>query len=175
MRLMQQRLLFSTPEGIDMEAQQGYRLQKLELINWGTFDSTNGHVFTVNPSGQTTLLVGRNGCGKSTLFDLLIGLEHPTAGRISIGDKTPYDDFDAFRGKIATIFQQDRLLPWRSALDNVKLPLELIGISEDVRQQRAMDWLRRLADHRGVQGPTGVGRRGGGRRLFGGHGPAGAL
>ena len=94
--------------------------------------------------GEMVAIVGQTGCGKSTLFDLLIGLEHPTAGRISIGDKTPYDDFDAFRGKIATIFQQDRLLPWRSALDNVKLPLELIGISEDVRQQRAMDWLRRL-------------------------------
>ena len=57
-----------------MEAQQGYRLQKLELINWGTFDSTNGQVYSVSPSGQTTLLVGRNGCGKSTLVDALLTL-----------------------------------------------------------------------------------------------------
>jgi len=94
--------------------------------------------------GEMVAIVGQTGCGKSTLFDLLIGLEHPTAGRISIGGKTPYDDFNAFRGKIATIFQQDRLFPWRSALDNVKLPLELIGIAEDVRHTRAMDWLKRL-------------------------------
>ena len=94
--------------------------------------------------GEMVAIVGQTGCGKSTLFDLLIGLEHPTAGRISIGGKTPYDDFNAFRGKIATIFQQDRLFPWRSALDNVKLPLELIGIAEDVQHTRAMDWLRRL-------------------------------
>jgi NitT/TauT family transport system ATP-binding protein len=94
--------------------------------------------------GELVAIVGQTGCGKSTLFDLLIGLEHPTAGSISIGSKTPYDDFNHFRGRIATIFQQDRLLPWRSALDNVKLPLELIGIAEDVQQQRAMDWLKRL-------------------------------
>jgi NitT/TauT family transport system ATP-binding protein len=94
--------------------------------------------------GEMVAVVGQTGCGKSTLFDLLIGLEHPTAGRISIGGKTPYDDFNAFRGKIATIFQQDRLFPWRSALDNVKLPLELIGVAEDVQHTRAMGWLRRL-------------------------------
>jgi len=57
-----------------MEAQQGYRLQKIEVFNWGTFDSTNGHVFSVNPAGQTTLLVGKNGCGKSTLVDALLTL-----------------------------------------------------------------------------------------------------
>ena len=94
--------------------------------------------------GELVAIVGKTGCGKSTLFDLLIGLEHPTAGSITIGAKTPYDDFNDFRGKIATIFQQDRLFPWRSALDNVKLPLELIGIAEDVQQKRAMFWLNRL-------------------------------
>lgn len=94
--------------------------------------------------GELVAIVGQTGCGKSTLFDLLIGLEHPTAGSIIIGGKTPYDDFNAFRGKIATIFQQDRLFPWRSALDNVKLPLELIGVAEDVQHERAMTWLKRL-------------------------------
>ena len=94
--------------------------------------------------GERLAIVGQTGCGKSTLFDLLIGLEHPTGGRVSIGGKTPYDDFNHFRGRIATIFQQDRLLPWRSALDNVRLPLELIGLGEDVQQQRAMAWLTRL-------------------------------
>lgn len=94
--------------------------------------------------GEMVAIVGQTGCGKSTLFDLLIGLEHPSSGRISIGGKTPYDDFNAFRGRIATIFQQDRLFPWRSALDNVKLPLELIGVDEHEQQKRAMNWLKRL-------------------------------
>ena len=55
-----------------------------------------------------------------------------------------------FRGKIATIFQQDRLLPWRSALDNVKLPLELIGVAEDV-QQRTRDDLAEAARAREIR------------------------
>jgi NitT/TauT family transport system ATP-binding protein len=89
-------------------------------------------------------IVGQTGCGKSTFFDLMIGLEQPTAGSIVIGGKTPYGDFDHFRGEIATVFQQDRLLPWRSALDNVKLPLELIKLPEDEQHKRSLHWLERL-------------------------------
>ncbi len=47
-------------------------------------------------------------------------------------------------GRIATVFQQDRLLPWRSALDNAKLPLELIGMAEEEQRDRALTWLNRL-------------------------------
>ncbi len=89
-------------------------------------------------------IVGQTGCGKSTFFDLMIGLQSPTAGSISIGGKTPYGNFDDFRGRIATVFQQDRLLPWRSALDNARLPLELLGLSESEQKHRAMAWLERL-------------------------------
>src|SRR5579884_1818849 len=83
---------------------------------------------------EVVAIVGQTGCGKSTFFDLMIGLEAPTGGTIEIGGKSPHANFDAFRGRIATVFQQDRLLPWRSALDNAKLPLELIGLS-DVEQR----------------------------------------
>jgi NitT/TauT family transport system ATP-binding protein len=89
-------------------------------------------------------IVGQTGCGKSTFFDLMIGLDAPTEGTIRIGDKSPHTDFDYFRGRIATVFQQDRLLPWRSALDNAKLPLELIGLPEDEQRERALSWLKRL-------------------------------
>src|SRR5262249_17316181 len=93
---------------------------------------------------EVVAIVGQTGCGKSTFFDLMIGLEQPTAGSIRIGGKTPYGDFDYFRGQIATVFQQDRLLPWRSALDNVKLPLELIRLSDDEQRKRSLFWLERL-------------------------------
>ena len=49
----------------------GYRLDKLEVYNWGTFDHD---VFSVRPNGQTTLLVGQNGSGKSTVVDALLTL-----------------------------------------------------------------------------------------------------
>jgi NitT/TauT family transport system ATP-binding protein len=93
---------------------------------------------------EVVAIVGQTGCGKSTFFDLMIGLEQPSEGAIMIGDKSPAGDFDYFRGRIATVFQQDRLLPWRSALDNARLPLELMGLPEDVQKERALTWLKRL-------------------------------
>jgi NitT/TauT family transport system ATP-binding protein len=93
---------------------------------------------------EVVAIVGQTGCGKSTFFDLMIGLDAPTEGSIRIGGKSPHSDFDHFRGKIATVFQQDRLLPWRSALDNARLPLELIGLPEPEQRQRALTWLERL-------------------------------
>src|SRR5438309_2835344 len=93
---------------------------------------------------EVVAIVGQTGCGKSTFFDLMIGLETPTEGSILIGERSPYADFDYFRGRIATVFQQDRLLPWRSALDNAKLPLELIGLAEEAQRERALTWLTRL-------------------------------
>jgi NitT/TauT family transport system ATP-binding protein len=93
---------------------------------------------------EVVAIVGQTGCGKSTFFDLMIGLEAPTEGSLRIGDKSPHFDFDDFRGRIATVFQQDRLLPWRSALDNARLPLELIGLPESEQLERALTWLERL-------------------------------
>jgi len=93
---------------------------------------------------ELVAIVGQTGCGKSTLLDLMIGLEAPTSGSIVIGGKTPHGDFDHFRGQIATVFQQDRLLAWRSSLDNVRLPLELARMPEAEQRRRAMAWLERL-------------------------------
>lgn len=95
-------------------------------------------------AGQLVAIVGKTGCGKSTLFDILIGLQAPTGGILRIGESSPYADFDAFRGRIATIFQQDRLLPWRTASENVCLPLELLGLPLPEQQARSEQWLERL-------------------------------
>ena len=99
--------------------------------------------FTVR-RGEIVAIVGKTGCGKSTFFNILIGLEPPSAGRIEIGGRTPYGDFDFFRGRIGIIFQQDRLLPWRSLVDNVTLGLEIMGIDPGERRTRAEAWLARL-------------------------------
>lgn len=99
--------------------------------------------FRISP-GELVAIVGQTGCGKSTFFDIVIGLEAPSEGEVSIGGRTPYGDFDSFRGRIATVFQQDRLLPWRSSLDNVCLPLELLRLPEPERRRRALGWLERL-------------------------------
>lgn len=62
--------LFATGE----DACCGYRLEKLEVFNWGTFDSSQGNVHTVRPNGANTLLIGQNGSGKSTLVDAILTL-----------------------------------------------------------------------------------------------------
>ena len=58
----------------EMNRRPGFRLHKLEVYNWGTLDSTTGSVHLVRPEGQTTLLVGQNESGKSTLVDALLTL-----------------------------------------------------------------------------------------------------
>jgi NitT/TauT family transport system ATP-binding protein len=95
-------------------------------------------------SGEMVAIVGQTGCGKSTFLNLVIGLDRPSAGSITIGGRAPYEDFDHFRGMLAPVFQQDRLLPWRSAIDNVRLPLELLRLDRDEQSRRALLWLDRL-------------------------------
>jgi len=94
--------------------------------------------------GDMVAIVGQTGCGKSTFLNLVIGLDRPSGGRVAIGGRTPYDDFDHFRGVLAAVFQQDRLLPWRTAIDNVRLPLELLGRDPREQIERARAWLGRL-------------------------------
>ena len=52
----------------------GYRLHRLEIFNWGTFDSSDGRIHRFEPQGRTSLLVGHNGTGKSTLVDAILTL-----------------------------------------------------------------------------------------------------
>lgn len=52
----------------------GYRLQRVEISNWGTFDSTAGGVHVLKVDGQNALLVGQNGAGKSTVVDAILTL-----------------------------------------------------------------------------------------------------
>jgi NitT/TauT family transport system ATP-binding protein len=94
--------------------------------------------------GEMVAIVGQTGCGKSTFLNIVIGLDRPTDGRVAVGGRAPYDDFDHFRGVLAAVFQQDRLLPWRTAVDNVRLPLELLGRDPGEQLARARAWLDRL-------------------------------
>ena len=94
--------------------------------------------------GEVVSIVGRTGCGKSTFLNMLLGLEAPSGGSITVDGKTPYGDFHAFKGRVGAVFQQDRLLPWRSALDNVKVGLEVLRVPAARRTAIATEWLDRL-------------------------------
>jgi NitT/TauT family transport system ATP-binding protein len=95
-------------------------------------------------AGELIAVVGKTGCGKSTMFNLLTGLIEPTRGTIEVYGRDPFRDFDWFRGKIAVVFQNDRLLPWRTAIQNVAYGLELNRIGEKARLDAAREWLERL-------------------------------
>lgn len=94
--------------------------------------------------GEIVAIVGKTGCGKSTFLNILIGLEAPTEGSIEIGGKMPYRDFAHFRGRVSAVFQQDRLLPWRTVRRNVTLGLEILGVTPTEQDAIAERWLGRL-------------------------------
>jgi NitT/TauT family transport system ATP-binding protein len=94
--------------------------------------------------GEIVAVLGKTGCGKSTMFNLLSGLIEPTHGNISVVGHDPFKEFEFFRGKIGIVFQNDRLMPWRSAIDNVLLGLEILDANASDARLVAERWLARL-------------------------------
>lgn len=93
----------------------------IELRNGGKSFSGSGAVLQgidlfIN-SGEFVVLLGPSGCGKSTLLRILAGLEVLDQGELWVGD------FASNRG---FVFQESHLLPWLTALENIRLPLELM-------------------------------------------------
>ena len=99
--------------------------------------------FAVEP-GEIVAVLGKTGCGKSTMFNLIAGLIEPTSGKVSVRGHDPFRDFEFFRGKIGIVFQNDRLMPWRNALANVLLGLEILGREPEKSKAVARRWLERL-------------------------------
>jgi NitT/TauT family transport system ATP-binding protein len=90
------------------------------------------------PAGGIVALIGPNGCGKSTLLRVIAGLLTPATGIASL-DGFPIGGPDP---RIGLVFQEPRLLPWRTAAANITYPLELAGWPDDRRAKR----LAELAD-----------------------------
>ena len=116
----------------------------------GTFDAVRELSFEVR-RGELLAILGRTGCGKSTTFNLISGLLRPTSGHVSVKGHDPFAQFEWFRGKIGIVFQNDRLMPWRTAFQNVELGLELNKMEKDKRADIVASWLARLGlkDHGG--------------------------
>lgn len=95
-------------------------------------------------AGDTVAIVGQSGSGKSTLLSMLAGLDQPTQGTITVDgqdlSRLNQNELTRFRGRsIGIIFQQFHLMRSLTALENVLLPLDILGLPN--AEERAMDAL----------------------------------
>ncbi len=90
-----------------------------------TVEALNGIGLRLAP-GEFGALIGPSGCGKSTLLRLIADIMAPSSGTIRVGGLPPRRA--RLDHAIGFVFQQPTLLPWRSVLDNVALPLEIAGL-----------------------------------------------
>lgn len=85
-------------------------------------------------------ILGPSGCGKSTLLNIISGITQPGSGQVSING-VPAKDFSDWRS-VSYMFQEDRLLPWRTAQRNVEFSLEAGSMPRREREARARDALQ---------------------------------
>jgi NitT/TauT family transport system ATP-binding protein len=110
---------------VSFPAGQGERLTALDGVD-----------LVIEP-GQIVALIGPNGSGKSTLLRVVAGLLQPERGEATL-DGRPIDGADP---RVGLVFQEPRLLAWRTTASNVAYPLELAGVDRAARRARVAELL----------------------------------
>jgi len=87
--------------------------------------------------GSFVSVLGPSGCGKSTLLRLVLGLERPTRGRMTLGG----EPLQAPRRDFGIVFQKPALLPWRTVQDNVMTPARVLGLDRAASRRRTCELL----------------------------------
>jgi NitT/TauT family transport system ATP-binding protein len=117
-------------------------VSKRYVTSSGPVDALRDVTLAVS-AGEFCTLLGPSGCGKSTLLGMLAGLVEPDGGRVLV-DGRPVTGPDPRR--VATVFQDPGLFPWRTALENVEFGLEVQGVARERRRVVAT----------GLLGPLGL-------------------
>jgi NitT/TauT family transport system ATP-binding protein len=115
-------------EGVSKQFPAGRRRPELRALDAVDLEVGEGELVT---------LVGRSGCGKSTLLRIVAGLVAPSSGRVTVAGREvrgPSRD-------VALAFQRPALLPWRNVLENVLLPVEVLGLDRRAYRKRAEELL----------------------------------
>jgi len=115
---------------------------------YGSLEVVKGVSIRID-SGEFVCLVGKSGCGKTTLLSLLSGLEKPTKGDVVLNGKkingASEDELALFRREnVGFIFQSFNLIPTLSAWENVALPLFPIKMTAEERRRRATELLEQM-------------------------------
>ncbi len=115
---------------------------------YGSLEVVKGVSISVD-AGEFVCLVGKSGCGKTTLLSLLSGLERPTKGDVVLNGKkingASEDELALFRREnVGFIFQSFNLIPTLSAWENVALPLFPIKMTAEERRRRATELLNQM-------------------------------
>ena len=136
---------------------QANELWKLYASGESTVQAVKGVNVRIG-AGEMIAIMGPSGCGKTTLLNVLSGIDEPTSGEVDINGKSLFSVSDDERSRMRAeylgfIFQDFNLLPVLSAVENVELPLLLLGKSANYARTTALDALSAVglsdrSDHR---------------------------
>jgi putative ABC transport system ATP-binding protein len=127
-------------------AMQANGVWKLYASGTSTVEAVRGVNLTLQ-TGEMVAIMGPSGCGKTTLLNVLSGIDEPTAGSVTVNNQPLFGITDnertSMRSKyLGFIFQDFNLLPVLSAVENVELPLLLLGYGANDARKRALEALK---------------------------------
>jgi NitT/TauT family transport system ATP-binding protein len=120
----------------EVSASSGVVVERVRKVYPGGLEAIRDVSFSVG-QGEFVSLLGPSGCGKSTLLMMVAGLLGPTSGRVALDGA---DVIGPCR-EVGVVFQSPVLLPWRSVLDNVLLPVEMLRLGRRAYEARARELL----------------------------------
>ncbi|WP_327045819.1 ABC transporter ATP-binding protein [Microbispora sp. NBC_01189] len=125
--------------GVPGDAVRAVGIGKRFDVGGAPFTALDDIALTIR-EGRFSTLIGPSGCGKSTLLRILADVVRPTSGTVEVFGRSPEEARRA--AEFGFVFQDPVLLPWRTALANVELPLQVAGVAKAERQGRARELLR---------------------------------